>query len=472
VEKIGEGKKIKKRKKLMAIPAAVDTLLRTHNIDYSVMEVVPEGATLPTVQTVVLGDDTSRVQVLFPADCLLDLNALIRATGRQLRALPSVELFRLCQKQSLQQVPALPSALGLPTIVDRRLLDRGEEALASGMHGQLLCLSGEQFRRSLVSADVHDFAVELSRLQHGRLDHIDDISEITKAIADFTQLRMKQRLEETLELPPLPETAQKIIKLRVDPHADIRHLTAIVELDPALAAQVVSWASSPYYAAPGKIRSVHDAIVRVLGFDLVLNLALGLALGKSLSLPKDQPRGFTPYWEQSVYVAAAVEALVGCISPDKRPTIGLAYLTGLLHNFGQLLLAEIFPPHFSSYCRYQEANPHAHYTYIERHLLGISRDQLAGWLMKLWSMPDEVCTGLRHQSNPDYDGPNSAYANLVYVALHLLRLHDIGNAPLEPVPAAIYERLHLDPGKAMQAIQHVVEASDEVKAIAAGLASA
>lgn len=54
----------------------------------------------------------------------------------------------------------------------------------------------------------------------------------------------------------------------------------MVETDPALAAQVVSWAASPYYASPGKIRSVEDAIVRVLGFDLVINLALGLALGK------------------------------------------------------------------------------------------------------------------------------------------------------------------------------------------------
>lgn len=63
----------------------------------------------------------------------------------------------------------------------------------------------------------------------------------------------------------------------------------MVETDPALAAQVVSWAASPYYASPGKIRSVEDAIVRVLGFDLVINLALGLALGKTLSLPKDHP---------------------------------------------------------------------------------------------------------------------------------------------------------------------------------------
>ena len=457
----------------MAIPAAVDSLLRTQNIDYNVLAIAPETETMqPSVRTVVLDDDSGRVQVLYPADCLLDLNALCRSTGRRFRPLVGAELIRLCQKHACQQLPSLPAALGMPTIIDQRLLNLGEVALTSGTSGQLLHLSGDQFRRSLASTEVRDFAIELSRLSGSRLDQIDDVTEISTAVANFTQLRMKQRLEETLELPPLPETAQKIIKLRVDPHADIRHLTAIVELDPALAAQVVSWASSPYYAAPGKIKSVHDAIVRVLGFDLVMNLALGLALGKSLSLPKDAPSGYTPYWEQAVYMAAAVESLVGCIRPEKRPIVGLSYLSGLLHNFGQLVQAEIFPPHFSTYCRYQEANPHVAYTHIERHLLGVTRDQLAGWLMRLWSMPDEVCTALRYQNDPNYDGPHSAYAHLIYVAARLLRLHGVGNAPAEPVPASIYANLHLDPGKAMQAIQHVVEASEDVKGIAAGLAGA
>jgi HD-like signal output (HDOD) protein len=274
-----------------------------------------------------------------------------------------------------------------------------------------------------------------------------------------------------LEIPPLPETAQRIIKLRVDPYADMRALTTIVETDPALAAQVVSWAASPYYAAPGKIKSVHDAIVRVLGFDLVLNLALGLALGKSLSLPKDAPKGFTSYWHQAVYGATAVESLVGCIRADYRPTIGVAYLTGLLHNFGHLIMAEVFPPHFSTYCRYQEANRGLDYTVIERFLLGITRDQLAGWLMRLWSMPDEVCYGLRFQNEAAYTGPGHVYANLVFVAMRLLRKHGIGNAPLEEIPDELFQRLHLDQEKALQAIQQVVDASEEINNIAANLAA-
>jgi len=453
----------------MVIPAAVDSLLRKQNIDYSVVDSnTPEDHEI--VQTAVLQAGSERLHVLYPAGSLLDLNALSHFTGRQWQMLSPSDQRKLWQQNHLQQTPALPAALGLPTLVDRQLLDRPQLMLSSGAEG-LLQLSAEQFNRCLDAAAVGDFAVDLETLSQGRLEQVEDVEEITRAVADFTQLRMKQRLEETLEIPPLPDTAQRIIKLRVDPYADMRALSTIVEMDPALAAQVVSWAASPYYAAPGKIKSVHDAIVRVLGFDLVLNLALGLALGKSLGLPKDSPKGFTPYWQQAVYVATAMEALVGCIKPERRPTIGLAYLTGLLHNFGYLLLAEIFPPHFSSYCRYQEANAQTHYTYIERFLLGITRDQLAGWLMQLWTMPEEVCAGLRHQSDPDYAGPGAVYANLVYVAMRLLRPHGIGNAPLEEIPEALFKRLHLDRAQAVAAIQQVIDASEEIKNIAAEIAA-
>src|SRR5690625_7032213 len=60
----------------------------------------------------------------------------------------------------------------------------------------------------------------------------------------------------------------------------------------------------------------------------------------------------------------------------------MAYLGGLLHSFGYLILAEVFPPYFSQYCRLAEANPHVMPQTIERHLLGVTRDQLAGTLMR------------------------------------------------------------------------------------------
>lgn len=449
----------------MPIPAAIEKVLSRHKISFVSDRACSEG-----VQTRLLKDTLGKLQVIYPDHSLLDLDAVCRLTDRNLTPVSQEDLEALCQKLQLNVLPALPGVLNIPAVIDTGLLNSSELVFEVDPD-EAIALDGTSFKQLIDESLTGSIAVNETHLQHSALDDAGDVDDISAAIANFTQLRIKQRLEETLEFPPLPETAQKIIKLRVDPNADIKDLTNIVETDPALAAQVVSWASSPYYAAPGKIKSVHDAIVRVLGFDLVLNLSLGLSLGKALNLPKDQARGFTPYWKQSVYAAASMEALVGAISPQKRPMMGLCYLAGLLHNFGYLILAEVFPPHFSSICRYQEANPFSNHCHIERHLLGISREQLAAWLLRLWNLPEQVCIGLRFQQEPGYGGEHNSYANLLYIAMRLLRQHGIGDAPLTDIDDAVYERLGLDRGKAEQAIARVMEGSAELNEMAANLAA-
>ena len=453
----------------MAVPAAVDAILRKNTIDHTVLDADYTGSAL--LRSTLLQDSSGKIQIILADNRLLDIDSLNRQLNRELSPCTEADTQNLCSKQQLDSCPSIPGVLPLYTVVDQPLQGAEQVVVPTGAQNLQLEMRGSQFQKLCVNVTFADISVSFDDLQKGSLDDANDVEDISKAVASFTQLRIKQRLEETLDFPPLPETAQRIIKLRVDPNADIQDLTDIVEADPALAAQVVSWAASPYYAAPGKIKSVHDAIVRVLGFDLVLNLSLGLALGKTLSLPKDTPKGFTPYWQQAVYAATAVEALVGAIPAKERPAMGLAYLSGLLHNFGYLILAEVFPPHFSSICRYQEANPFSNHNYIERHLIGVTREQLGGWLMRLWNMPDDVCTALRFQNEGQLDIEDGSYANLLFIAMRLLRKHGIGDAPLEPIPAELYTRLHLDPEKAEEVIANVMEASVELNTIASNMAA-
>jgi HD-like signal output (HDOD) protein len=230
---------------------------------------------------------------------------------------------------------------------------------------------------------------------------------------------------------------------------------------------VVSWAASPYYAAPGKIRSVEDAIVRVLGFDLVINLALGLALGKTLSLPKDQPQHATPYWQQAIYTAALIEGLTRAMPRGQRPEAGLTYLGGLLHNFGYLVLAHVFPPHFSLICRHLEVNPHLSHNYVEQHLLGITREQIGAWLLRFWDMPEELSTALRFQHDPDYQGVYAPYPNLVYLAVSLLRSRGIGAGPQTEISEDLLARLGLTRDKAEEALNKVLDAEVALRELAA-----
>ncbi|MFK4026285.1 aminoacyl-tRNA deacylase and HDOD domain-containing protein [Stutzerimonas balearica] len=423
-------------------------------------------AALRRVQAVLLEDAIGSMLVLLPQDHLLDLARLTELTGRQLVAVKPDRLARLLGKHELSSAPALPPLTGSPCLYEQRLLEQPRLLLETGQPGFWLEVENDAFRRLVDRCSAGSFSVALQQIRPNLDRPDDDRAEITQAVQSFTARRIQQRLEQTIEIPPLPHTAQRIIKLRVMPEATVDDITGVVETDPALAAQVISWAASPYYAAPGKIRSVEDAIVRVLGFDLVINLALGLALGKTLSLPKDHPQQATPYWHQAIYTAAVIEGLTRLIPRERRPEPGLSYLSGLLHNFGYLVLAHVFPPHFSLLCRHLEVNPHLHHSLVEHHLLGITREQIGAWLMRYWGMPVELANALRFQADPNYQGKDFAYANLVCLAVRLLRNRAIGEGPQEPIPPGLFERLEIRPDKAEEAVTRVLNAEAALRALA------
>ena len=166
--------------------------------------------------------------------------------------------------------------------------------------------------------------------------------------------------------------------------------------------------------------NLSDAIMRVLGFDLVFNMALGMAIGATLSLPKDHVRGACPYWVDAVYCAATMEALAHQIPVDQRPDPGTCYLAGLLSNFGTLVIGHVFPPQYQTICRLSEANPHLPQAVMDEHVLKLSREVIAATLLELWELPESVTTAIRYQHLPEYQGDHAAFARLLYLAGQLL----------------------------------------------------
>lgn len=462
----------------MPLPPSVTDRLSSQGIDYQIIEAA-EMAPLhqlfsseqvsksEIVKLVILKDSLGYLQALIPADSLLDLTRLSELKGRNLVAISPQEYDELAHSQGMDKLPALPLNDNLPLVVEKRLKLAGSLYLEMGNSGHYLKLSQSEFAKLITHCSEADFCISLDRL----VPQANDRAAIENSVQRFTKLRIQRRLEETLEMPPLPETAERIIQLRIDPEAGVDELAELVERDPSLAAQVVSWASSPYYAAPGAIKSVHDAVVRVLGFDLVINLALGLALGRTLQLPKDGPHGVTPFWQQSVYCAVTMEGLVKAMPSDRRPSIGLAYLCGLLSNYGYLVLAHIFPPYFKTICRNIEANNHVDAHLIEQHILGVDRETLASQLMDCWSMPDEVVHALRWQHSPSYKGDYNVYARLLYVTNQLLRSVDLMQGPDHALSDRIYEELGLQPEDALAVINRVVSQKDELAQMARNLES-
>ncbi len=462
----------------MAIPASVQKVLDEWNVEYSISDDFQNERTMIETgfgttpgnyaKVIFLKDTAGKVQVVIPANRMLDLNLISHQTGRQFSAVPSEELAQLKRQLGLDDFPALPQLTRLDSLVDRSLLEYSELFIQTGHGDQHLSMPTDQFRALTASSQIGNYtaALQIDVLHN---DTSADQEDVHAAVEQFTPLRIQQRLQDTLDLPPLPETARKIIELRVDPDADTVTLARTIEVDPSIAAQVMSWARSPYYRSRGNINTVEEAVLRVLGFDLVMNLSLGLALGRTLSVPREGPHGYTPFWQQAVMGAALASELTRKIKGKKKPDSGLAYLCGLLHNFGYLVLGQVFPPQFSLINRHIEANPHINRFYIERHLLGLCREQMASLLLGQWNLPAEAVLAIRQQHNPFYCGDHDNYAQLLYVTTRALRQRGYGDGPAEALDPNVLDALGLTQETvdevADELIEHVGELADMVTAL-------
>lgn len=417
--------------------------------------------------TLLQGVDGDNLQAVYPKASLLQLQKL-NITGPNWRAFSPSYYSKLYKRLKLTSLPPLPGLTKFTLCFDLSQLEGDTLYLESGDASQLLKFSRQEIEELICLADIDskNFTLPLTAIKLNLTATHNDEHEIRSAVEAITSKRVEARLTESIEIAPLPLSSQELLKLKSKPDVSATELARVIETDPSLASQVISWANSPYYGASGSIRSIQDAVVRVLGFDLTMNLAIGLAMSKQIRLPKDGIHGHKNFWLDSLSQALLVEKLVKAMPPTKRPYLGLAYLAGLLYNFGYLVLAEIFPPYFSLYCRYQEANPHVPPSYLERHLFGITRNQIASYLFTTWGLPEEICLALRQQDNPSYSDKGCQYANLLFLASYLL---------LEPeqqeaidLPASLFENLALTPSlvKEVGAVFHEEVLSTDLGAMA------
>jgi len=418
---------------------------------------------------IVLETTESRLQAIISSNSILNLDALNGHSLQQPRAIKADSKAQLLTSKALETLPAIPDVTGYDTFIDTELLKAETVFMASGKQGSMIALSQTDFATLMGDSQPLELGISIFDLPSLSTCREQDSGDIYNAIRNYTSLQIKKRLHDTLEIPPLSATAQKILNLSADSNADIEDLVAIIELDPSLAAQVVGWAASPYYSAPGKVKSIHDAIVRVLGYDLVLNLALGLAMGQSLKVPSNGACAMSMFWRQSIYCALTMEKLNRITPTSKRGQPGFAYLAGLMNNFGYLIFNHVFPSHFSTLCLYMNANPHINPMYIEQHLLGITSEQMCAQLAEAWHLPSPINNALRFKQDPLYDGVEANYAHLCFLSTRMLAQMGIGNLPPETVPESLYQALDLDPNEADEVMQGLLASHEEIKIMLSSL---
>lgn len=465
----------------MAIAEKVKSYLDRRRILYDVHELIPfisllQAAELGGISAesiakgIVLKDELDLLLVVVPASHGVDPDALSKLLHRKVDLAEEAQIKAAFPDCLPRFVAPIGEAYGIRTIVDDSLVGAVTVNFSAGDASSLIEVSGKDFFSFLGNARLaRDFTLPIVSTQ--KSDET-DASRTESETAPKTESEIKKRIEQIKDLPSMPQMAKRIIELRMNPNANAEMLSKIVELDPSLAAQVIRYARSPFFSYQGKIDSIDTAISRVLGFEIVMNLALGIATAQPFKIPAIGPLGLNAFWRHATYSAALVQALSRELPRPLRPPAGLSYLAGLLHNFGYLLVGHLFKREFCILNNLISDNADTPVSEHERAALGVEHSALGAWLLEKWGMPEEVIVAVREHHHQDYDGPHAVYPRLVMLADHMLKGLNMGDAPSNELPPHLLDTLGLKEIQTVMVMGRILEGVTDLNVMAKALAAA
>jgi HD-like signal output (HDOD) protein/nitrogen-specific signal transduction histidine kinase len=140
---------------------------------------------------------------------------------------------------------------------------------------------------------------------------------------------------EAIHLPTIPQTLLRFLQLVEDENTSIAELATLVSMDPALSARVLTVANSPALRGRGESKDLVSSLATI-GTSLARTLAACLVVQNVFPPELDsQDYDFTGFWGHSLRVAEVARSIA---VESQYPDVDEAYLAGLLHDIGQLLL--------------------------------------------------------------------------------------------------------------------------------------
>lgn len=409
---------------------------------------------------------------VLPVSHALDFTSLRKRFGDTLRLASADEMKEYLVDFDDGCIPPIGQLLGLPMVIDVSVQRLGKIGFEPGTHGVVATMDASAF---ILMQDAPTF---FDRIALSMQDVADEDSYCVPVLSSDD---VRKRIESVYELPAMPATATQILMLRNKQDVSQQELAAVIETDPSLAAQTLRYARSPLFGYRGSVETIEDAITRVLGTDMVLNMALGISVGKAFRNPADGPLGMNAFWRDSVACAELSRRLTRLMPMSKRPVPGLVYLAGLMHNFGFLLLGHLFQPEFYMLNKLAAANPKAAIADIEQRVLamghareaiGLGHAQIGAWLMQSWNMPRAVVDAvLRHHDREQF-GEHADTVRLVRMANLMLAHAGIGDEAEAEIPEGLFNELVIDRQAAEELFAEFIdEAIEDVNDLARLLAA-
>ena len=217
-----------------------------------------------------------------------------------------------------------------------------------------------------------------------------------------------------------PPTAYLALKRIVDdPARTVKDAAAIIENDAALAMRLLKIVNSAFYGLPSQVSSIATAI-SLIGMHELQNLVLATVVIERFSDLPGQVMSIHDFWAKnlrSALVSRELDMHFGRQYPDA------AFLCGLVHNIGQLVMCRRVPVLAREVDLLVRSNVSFEIDEagLEEQIIGFDHYALGAELCRFWKLPLVVIDSIALHRYPDHTGPHAHIAALVRLAHYFSR---------------------------------------------------
>ena len=211
-------------------------------------------------------------------------------------------------------------------------------------------------------------------------------------------------------LPSLPQVVLRVNAMVQDPKTQTRDLSRIIEMDVALVARILKLVNSAFFGLRSQVGNIPDA-VSTLGFDILHRITLSLSVINAMGRLRQNPGHWL--WPHAIRTAVFCEYLARksglCRSDD-------AFVAGLLHDIGLMLLARCMPELFIRLEKAAKEQQKPFFVLESTLTPGFSHATLGAVMADRWFLPPSLGEAIAHHHRFPEDREASNLTLLVHVA--------------------------------------------------------
>ena len=232
------------------------------------------------------------------------------------------------------------------------------------------------------------------------------------------------RLETLRSLPTLPHILLQLIETCNRPEMGLKDLTRLINQDPALSERVLRLVNSAYYSLQQKVSTIDQALL-LLGLEAVRNIAISSSVYQVFQgSPAKHGLNLKRFWWHSVSCAVAARLLAvktAFPSPDE------AFLAGLLHDIGKILLWSSFRGEYSAILK--ACGERSAELLAAEQKMGLTHAEAGAWLLGRWDLRSFLPDAVRYHHEPPVRIAESFPLVRIVFAANLLCPSDAGGEP-------------------------------------------